>query len=60
MQVSTVDLAHGNVAEAQKFFQECIDDGLFVDGNYWYAKHYLAMMEADPDWPGWIPPKPKH
>ena len=55
MQVAMVELAQGNRQEAKKFFRKCVDAGLFVDGNYWYAKRYLAMMEDDPDWPSWIP-----
>lgn len=54
MQVAMVELAQGNREEAEKYFRKCVDTGLFVDGNYWYAKRYLEMMEDDPEWPSWI------
>ena len=54
-QVAMNELAKGNRNEARAYFGRCVDIGLFVDGNYWWAKRYLAFMDESANWPEWIP-----
>jgi serine/threonine protein kinase/tetratricopeptide (TPR) repeat protein len=55
MQIAMTELGKGNSDKAKAFFKECVDVGMFVDGNYWWAKRYLKIMEDNPNWPSWIP-----
>ena len=54
LQIAMMELANGNRDQAETYFRKCVEVGLFVDGNYWWSKRYLEIMNEAPDWPSWI------
>ena len=55
--IALTALADGNRAEARKHLQQCVDTHYFEFLPYDFARMFLSRMDADPNWPRWIPVK---
>jgi hypothetical protein len=47
----------GKRDEAREKFEAAAATRVFLYGDYWWSRAFLARMKADPKWPGWIEPK---
>jgi hypothetical protein len=55
--IALMNLSQGHRAEAKRHFQECVRTRVFDWLEYRDSRALLQRMEADPNWPPWIPKK---
>jgi tetratricopeptide (TPR) repeat protein len=48
-------LSEGNRAAARKHFESCVSTRVFASWEWPWARAFLARMDKDAAWPGWIP-----
>lgn len=53
-------LVLGQRQKAKAQFEKCVDTGVWEFFEYNWARAYLVRMEADPNWPHWLPANEPH
>ena len=51
-------LSQGDRRAARESFQACLDSGVFIYIQHRLAQVFLARMDADQSWPGWVADNP--
>jgi hypothetical protein len=57
--IGMTSLADGNRTAALDHFQRCVATRVFYSFEYQWSRVFLARLQKDPNWPPWIPVKPK-
>ena len=51
------ELSQGHREAARNHFEEAVRTRVFIWLDYHWSKAFLGRMNADPEWPKWIPLK---